>query len=66
MKKKYRIKTKLEHDSGIDINLTHPVFIVQVRAWWGAWVNVKVFYDPWDSDFARREAEELLDKLEEK
>jgi len=60
MRKKYRIKIILY------AGYTHPSYIVQVRAWWGMWVNVKYFDDPEDPDFARREAEELLDKLNEK
>lgn len=60
MKKKYRIKTVL------GAGYTHPGYIVQVCAWWGLWVNVKNFDDPEDPDFALSEAEELLDKLNEK
>lgn len=60
MKKKYRIKTIL------GAGYTHLGYIVQVRAWWGLWVNVKYFDEPDAPDFARREAEELLDKLNEK
>lgn len=59
MKKKYRIKTVLGGSH------MHPGYIVQYRAWWGMWVNVKYYDDPYDPDFARREAEELLDKLNE-
>lgn len=59
MRKKYRIKVMTED------GYTIPAFVVQVRAWWCAWVNVKEFYDPWDTAFARREAEELLDELNE-
>lgn len=55
--KKYRIRTAL------GASHQHPVYIVQVRAWWGMWVNVKVFDDCDDPDFAKREAEELIDKL---
>ena len=60
MRKKYRIKTVL------GAGYHFPAYLVQVRAWWGMWVNVKYFDDPEDPDFARREAEELLDKLNEK
>ena len=49
MKKKYRIKTVL------GAGYTHPGYIVQVRSWWGLWVNVKYFDEPEDPDFARRE-----------
>lgn len=59
MRKKYRIKTELLQ------HYTAPLYIVQVRRWFG-WVNIKSFYDPYDPDFAKREAEELLDKLNEK
>lgn len=65
MRKKYRIKKTTEWTAGIGCPINTPVYIVQVRAWWGAWVNVKVFYDPWDNEFAQREAEDLLDKLTE-
>ena len=41
-------------------------YMVQVRTVIGLWVGVKYFYDPYDPDFAKREAEELLDKLNEK
>ena len=60
MRKKYRIKvvaTTREFSPG---------YIVQVRTWVGLWVNIKFFYGPYDPDFAKREAEELLDKLNEK
>lgn len=58
--RKYRVKMMLED------GYTIPGYYVQVRTWIGVWVTVKRFFDPWDSDFARREAEELLDKLNEK
>lgn len=58
MKKKYRIKTLFPETPS-------PAYLVQVRTWWGTWVNVKKFDDLNDPDFARREAEELLDKLNE-
>lgn len=60
MRKKYRIKTVLGAGNYF------PAYLVQVRAWWGLWVNVKYFDDPEDPGFARRDAEELLDKLNEK
>jgi hypothetical protein len=34
--------------------------------WLGLWIDVKQFKDEEDPDFVRREAEELLDKLNEK
>lgn len=60
MRKKYRIKTMLED------GYTVPGYMVQVRTYIGLWVGVKYFYDPHDSEFAKREAVELLDKLNEK
>lgn len=66
MREKYRIKTSDEYVAGLGGQMTTPVYVVQMHAWWGAWVNVKEFIDIWDPDFARREAEELLDKLNEK
>lgn len=63
MKKKYRIKKTSEWTTGIGGNVISPVFIIQVRAWWGLWVNVKAFYEPYDPDYAKREAEELLENL---
>lgn len=59
MRKKYRIKAAIESDYAA------PWYIVQVRRF-VVWVDVKIFYDPYDPGFARREAEELLDKLNEK
>lgn len=58
-KKKYRIKVIKEQ------GYISPFFKVQVRRWFG-WVDVKVFYDSYEPDFARLEAEELLEKLNEK
>lgn len=57
--KKYRIKKVL------GVGGYHPLYIVQVHTWLGLWVDVKEYDDPDDPDFARREAEELLDKLNE-
>lgn len=60
MRKKYRIKvvaTTREFTPG---------YTVQVRTWLGLWVTIKHFYEPYDPDFTRREAEELLDQLNEK
>lgn len=47
------------------IYLYCPTFIIQVRKRFGRWVTVKRFFDAEDPGFARREAEELLDKLNE-
>ena len=44
--------------------ISHRYFTVQMHKWWG-WSDIKVFHDPFDADFARWEAEELLDKLNE-
>lgn len=43
-----------------------PGYMVQIRSFIGLWIDVKYFYDPYDPEFAKREAEELLDKLNEK
>ncbi len=59
MKKKYRIKVVATTREFT------PSYIVQVHTWLGLWVTIKPFYEPYDPDFARREAEELLDKLNE-
>ena len=69
MKRKYRIRTLLyqgwieteETVTPMHIHITS--FLVQVRRWYG-WVTVKEFCDTADPDFARREAEELLEILE--
>lgn len=62
MRKKYRIKTDI-WPYGYYCN--RACYIVQVKRWFG-WVDIKLFFDPEDPDFAHREAEELLDKLNEK
>nr|DAU86844.1 MAG TPA: hypothetical protein [Caudoviricetes sp.] len=59
--KKYRIKEV----SARKLIFGAPAYAVQVRTKLGFWLTVKYFTDL-DSDFARREAEELLDKLNEK
>lgn len=51
MRKKYRIKTTIELEE------VAPLYIVQVRTWIGLWIDVKIFYDPYDPDFAKSEAE---------
>lgn len=40
-------------------------YVVQMWHNWFWWVTIKAFKDE-DMDFAKREAEELLEKLEEK
>lgn len=57
--KKYRIKVVP------DAGRIHPGYLVQVRSWWGLWVNVKYYEDFADPEYAKREAEELLEKLNE-
>ncbi len=59
MKKKYRIKMRFEEN--------YPVqsYVVQVLILFCIWVDVKVFYDPYEPSFAQLEAEELLEKLNE-
>lgn len=59
MRKKYRIKVVAT------MREFSPGYIVQVRTWLGLWINIKSFYEPYDPDFARRQAEELFDKLNE-
>lgn len=62
--KKYRIRRTMKWIRCSRCLLYCPTYTVQVRLF-GLWVNVKSFRDTDDPDFARREAEELLDKLEE-
>ena len=69
MRQKYRIRT-LGYQGVLDTEemvmpsrVTLTACLVQVRRWYG-WVTVKEFHDPEDPDFARREAEELLEILE--
>lgn len=66
MKRKYRIKTIKENVSGLLGVTILPIYCVQVHTWCGIWVTIKEFEDITDFDFARREAEELLDHLNEK
>ncbi len=66
MRKKYRIKRNIKRVTTSRRNLQCRKFTVQVHVMFGLWVNVKAFRDEEDPDFARREAEELLDKLNEK
>ena len=69
MRKKYRIRT-LGYQGVLDTEemvmpsrVTLTSYLVQVRRWYG-WVTVKEFCDTADHDFAHREAEELLEILE--
>ena len=57
---KYRIKAELKPGN------ISPFFKAQMKVFPGIWVTVKTFHDQHDPDFAEREAEELLDKLNEK
>lgn len=66
MKKKDRIKRIRKWVHLHNRHLYCPTFTVQVCTWLGLWIDVKQFKDEEDTDFARREAEELLDKLNEK
>lgn len=64
--KKYRIKRTSKWVPSQHPYLYCPTYTVQVHLLFGLWVNVKSFCDEDDPDFARLEAEELLDKLNEK
>ena len=66
MRKKYRIKTIHECVSGLLGVTILPIYRVEVRTWCGIWVTVKEFCDITDFEFAKREAEELLEHLNEK
>lgn len=66
MERKYRIKRTCKWIRNSRGHLYCPTYAVQVRIMFGIWVNVKLFCDKEDPDFARREAEELLDILKEK
>lgn len=66
MRKKYRIRRTCKWVDTFHQLLHCPTFTVQVHILFGLWVNVKSFRDEEDPDFARREAEDLLDKLNEK
>lgn len=70
MRQKYRIRT-LGYQGVLDTEemvipsrVTLTAYQVQVRRWYG-WVTVKEFCDTADPDFAHREAEELLEILED-
>ena len=66
MRKKYRIKRTCSWVHSHNRHLYCLTFTVQVYTWLGLWIDVKQFKDEEIPDFARREAEELLDKLNEK
>lgn len=59
--RKYRIK--INHQRYYNFHCV--VYAVQVKTCM-CWVTIKTFYEPNDTDFAKRQAEELLDKLLEK
>lgn len=65
MKKKYRIERTMKWYRCSRGYIYCPTYTVQVRTMFGLWVKIKSFFDLEDPDFSRREAEELLDKLEE-
>jgi len=56
IKRKYRIKIIEDYS---------PHYLIQMRILW-MWVTVKSFYDPWDSEYARLCADELLELLSRK
>lgn len=66
MRKKYRIKRACKWVRTEKRHLYCPTYIIQIHILFGIWISVKSFTDTDDPDFARREAEELLDKLNEK
>lgn len=57
--KKYRIRIKEDVPR-------LPHYHVQLRLFPGLWATVKDFYEPLDPAFAQLQAEELLEKLNEK
>lgn len=63
MKKEYRIRKK-KMQRGLDPHDIATVYGVEMWNLWH-WVTIKIFYDT-DLSFAKREAEELLEKLNEK
>lgn len=63
MRKEYRIKRICKWVHTEKRHLYCPTYIVQVHVILGIWIGVKSFRDEEDPDFGRREAEELLDKL---
>lgn len=64
MKMRYRIKKKV-FTTDYNPNIREVVYTVQVMNILGVWTNVKHFHDQKDEDFAKREADELLEKLME-
>lgn len=65
MNKQYRMKRTCRWVRTESRRIYFPTFTIQVRKRFGRWVTVKRFFDAEDPGFARREAEELLDKLNE-
>lgn len=61
MRKEYRIKEV----HGWAFWFKVPAYVVQMKTKLGFWITIKFFGDL-DYEFAKREAEELLDKLNEK
>lgn len=61
MKRKYRIRTT--HHRMFDLRKQEGYVVEMHNGFY--WQHIKEFYDE-DMDFAKREAEELLEKLNEK
>lgn len=55
-------KFRMQMELGQKTNLA---WVVQGRTWFGLWVTIKLFEDPDDPDYARLQAQELIDKLTE-
>lgn len=49
----------------MSLNGQNMEYVVQVRHWLGIWIDIKIFDEGKDEAFAKQQAEELLDKLEE-
>lgn len=67
---KYRIKENqyacLNESDRLPYLLAHiTTYAVQVRRWWG-WVTVKEFDEGHDREFAKRQAIELIELIEER
>lgn len=66
MKRQFRIKETCQWYRFEDDNTLHvrymPTYKVQMKIGF-LWITIKTFFDMFDPDFARRESEELFDKL---
>ena len=58
---KYRIKKRLVYTEFL-VGYDAFKYSVQVKKWYG-WVTIKEFFDILDEEFARLEADELLEFL---